>query len=323
MKAMVQERYGPPHAAELRDVAEPSAGDGEVLVEVRAAGVDPGIWHVMTGLPYLVRVAGFGLRAPKQPVIGRDVSGLVVAVGSRVDGIRPGDEVFGTCDGAFAEYAVTTPDRIVVKPPEISHIEAAGVPTSAGAALQGLCDRGQLRAGQRMLVIGAAGGVGSYAVQLATAFGARVTGVCSARKVDFVHGLGAEEVWDYTVKDFTRFDRRFDLVIDLAGRRSLTSLRRLLEPTGTLVIVGGEGGTRLLGGTSRRLRAILLSLLVRQNLRTLMAEDRHADLLTLRGLLAYGQMAPVVSRTFTLAEASDAIWYVHEGHATGKVVVTV
>jgi NADPH:quinone reductase-like Zn-dependent oxidoreductase len=323
VKAIVQERYGPPHAAKLDDVADPTIGDGEVLIEVRAAGVDPGIWHLMTGLPYLVRVAGFGLRAPKQPVIGRDVSGLAVAVGSDVDGIRPGDEVFGTCDGAFAEYAVTTPDRIVVKPPEISHVEAASVPTSAGAALQGLCDRGQLRAGQRLLVIGAAGGVGSFAVQLAVAFGARVTGVCSTRKLDFVRGLGADEVWDHTRHDFTRFERRFDLVLDLAGQRSLTSLRRLLEPSGTLVIIGGEGGTRLLGGSSRQLRAVLLSLAVRQELRVLRAEDRHEDLLTLRGLLSYSQLVPVVSRTFTFSEAPDAVGYVHEGHAVGKVAVTI
>ncbi len=175
MKAIVQERYGPPQAS-LCDVAEPVVGDGDVLLEVRAAGVDPGVWHLMTGLPYLVRAAGFGVLSPKQPIVGRDVSGRVVAVGSGVRDVQPGDDVFGTCDGAFAEYAVTTPDRIAPKPPEISHEEAAAVPTSAGAALQGLCDEGRLRAGQRTLIIGAAGGVGSFAVQIATAFGARRDG---------------------------------------------------------------------------------------------------------------------------------------------------
>jgi NADPH:quinone reductase-like Zn-dependent oxidoreductase len=323
MKAIVRERYGPPEDLEFREVADPSIGEGEVLVAVRAAGVDRGVWHVVTGLPYLVRVSGFGVRAPRRPVCGTDVSGRVEAVGAGVEDLRPGDEVFGTCDGAFAEYAIAAARRLVVKPPNVSHEQAAAVPTSAGAALQSLCDKGQLRAGQRVLVIGAAGGVGSFAVQLATIFGAEVSAVCSGDAAEFVRSLGAHDVIDHRTTDVTRTGRRYDLVIDLAGNRSLTALRRTLTPKGTLVIVGGELGTRLLGGTSRQVRALLLSPLVGQQLRSLLASERREDLLTLKTLLEYGQLVPRVDRTFALPDTTAAIAHLLAGGVRGKVVVKV
>jgi NADPH:quinone reductase-like Zn-dependent oxidoreductase len=324
MKAIVQDTYGSADVLQLREIETPAVGDDEVLLRVHAAGLDPGVWHLMTGRPYLVRAMGFGLRTPKVRVRGRDVAGRVEAVGRNVAGIRPGDDVFGTCDGSFAEYAGARPDRLAPKPANLSFEQAAAVPISGTTALQGLRDAGQLQPGQRVLIIGAAGGVGSFAVQIAKAFGAEVTGVCSTTKVELVRSLGADAVVDYLREDFADGRRRYDLILDTAGRRRLSELRRALAPRGTLVIVGGEGGGRFLGGFDRQiLRAPVLSLFVGQTLRPLVAKETTADLVALTELIEAGRLAPAMDRTFPLGEAPAAIRYLAEGHARGKVVITV
>jgi NADPH:quinone reductase-like Zn-dependent oxidoreductase len=323
VKAIVQDHYGSPDVLGLRDVGRPVAGAGEVLVRVRAAGVDPGVWHLTTGRPLLLRLTGLGLRAPKVRVRGMDVAGLVEAVGEGVTAFQPGDEVFGTCDGSFAEYASTGQERLALKPANLSFEQAAAIPVSAVTALRGLRDRGEVRPGQRVLVVGAGGGVGTFAVQLAKVFGAHVTGVCSTAKTDLVRSLGADEVVDRTREDFADGTRRYDLVVDTAGLRSLSHLRRALTPRGTLVIVGGEGPGRFFGGVDRVLRAVLLSPFVRQRLRGLVSSVRAEDLEFLRRVVEEGGMTPVVGRTYPLAEAAAAVRHVGEGHARGKVVLTV
>jgi NADPH:quinone reductase-like Zn-dependent oxidoreductase len=287
MKAIVQDRYGDVDVLDFRVIDQPVPKDDEVLVEVRAAGLHRGDWHIMTGLPYLIRVVvpTLGLRKPKVPVLGMDVAGTVEAVGQKVTRFQPGDEVFGWCDGAFAEYAVAPEDHLATKPPIVSFEQAAVVPTSGFAALQGLRDVGAVQPGQQVLVIGAAGGVGSFGVQLAKAFGAEVTGVASTSQVDLVRSLGADQVIDYTREDVTDGTRHWDLILDCAGRRTLSQLRRALTPKGTLVIVGGEGGGRWLGGFDRTLRAVALSRLVGQRLRMLSSKPGQADLQVLRELL--------------------------------------
>ncbi len=319
MKAIVQEKYGSADVLEFRDVDRPVAGDGEVLVRVRAAGVDPGVWHLTRGLPYPVRLVS-GLRTPKAKVPGLDVAGQVEAVGPRVTSLKIGDEVFGTCDGAFAEYAVGREDRFAAKPSNLAFEEAAAVPVSACTALQSLRDSGKVAKGQRVLVIGAGGGIGVYAVQLAKVFGAEVTGVCSTGKVELVRSLGADHVVDYTREDF---EGGFDLVLDTAGNRSLSRLRRALTPKGTLVIVGGEGGGKLLQGTDRQLRAMALSPFVGQRLCTLVSSQPVKDLVLLAGLIEAGEVRPVIDRTFPLSAAADAVRYLELGHTTGKSVLTV
>ena len=322
MKAIVRERYGSADLLELGDVDQPVIGDREVLVRVRAAGVDRGVWHVMTGTPYLARLA-FGLRAPRNPVIGMDVAGTVEAVGSAVTAVRVGDEVFGACGAAFAEYAAVKENACAAKPAGVTFEEAAALPTSAVTALQALRKQGRVQAGQRVLVIGAGGGVGSYAVQMAKAFGARVTGVCSTSKVDLVRALGADEVIDYTVADITDGGRTYDLILDIAGNRRIRHLRRALQPRGTLVIVGGEGGGKLTGGLDRQFRAVLLSLVIRQRLRFFVSLTRRADLETVRELVESGAVRPAVDRTYPLAEAPQAIRDLEHGSIRGKAVVTV
>jgi NADPH:quinone reductase-like Zn-dependent oxidoreductase len=324
MKAVVQDTYGSPEVLELREIDRPVVGDEDLLVRVRAAGVDPGVWHLMTGLPYLVRVMGYGLRTPKVGVRGRDVAGQVEAVGTNVTRFRPGEEVFGICDGSFAEYARARPDKLAPKPANLTFEQAASVPISALTALQALRDTGQIQPGQTVLIIGAAGGVGTFAVQLAKAFGAAVTGVCSTTKLDLVRSIGAEEVIDYTREDFADGARRWDLIVDTAGRRSLSQLRRGLAPRGRLVIVGGEGGGRWLGGFDRQiLRAPVLSLFVRQTLRPLTSKERREDLVVLKELIEAGKLTPVIDRTYPLREAPEAVRYLEGGHARGKVVITV
>jgi NADPH:quinone reductase-like Zn-dependent oxidoreductase len=293
-----------------------------VLVRVHAAGLDPGVWHLMTGRPYFVRL-GFGLRRPRTRVRGRDMAGRVEAVGGKVTRFRPGDEVFGVGEGSFARYACAREDKLAPKPARLSFEQAATVPISAITALQALRDKGKVRPGQRVLVIGAAGGVGSFAVQLAKAYGAEVTGVCSTTKVDLVRSLGADHVVDYTRRDVTDGGRRHDLVIDTAGNRPLSHLRRTLTPTGTLVLVGGEGGGRLFGRFDRLLRAVLLSPFLRQRLRVLVSMERRKDLETLRELIEAGTLTPVVDRTYPLGEVPEAIRYLEAGHARGKVAITV
>jgi NADPH:quinone reductase-like Zn-dependent oxidoreductase len=322
MKAIVREKYGSADVLELRDVDRPRVGPREVLVRVRAAGVDRGVWHVMTGLPYLGRLA-FGLRTPRHPVLGMDVSGVVETVGEEVTALRPGDEVFGTGNGAFAEYAAVREDRCAPKPTGLTFEQAAALPTSAVTALHAVRNQGRVRTGQRVLVIGAGGGVGSYAVQIAKAFGAHVTGVCSTAKVDLVRSLGADEVVDYTRADIGEGGQRYDLVLDIAGNRSLRWLRRVLAPRGTLVIVGGEGGDRLTGGLDRQFRAVLLSLVVRQRMRFFVAVARRPDLETIRELVESGAVRPALDRTYPLVEAAEAVRDLAGGRVRGKAVVTV
>ena len=323
MKAIVQDTYGPSDVLELREIDKPLAADDEVLVRVHAAGVDQGVWHLMAGMPYLVRIAGVGLRAPKNPVRGYDLAGRVEAVGENVTRFRPGDDVFGTCRGSFAEYACARTDRIARKPASLSFEQAAAVPISGYAALQAVRDRGKVQPGQRVLIIGAGGGVGTFAVQLAKVYGAEVTGVCSTAKTDLVRSIGADHVIDYTQEDFADGRTRYDVILDIAGNRALSHLRRALAPTGTLVIVGGEGGGKWLGGIDRQLRAQLLSLFVRQKLGTWISTEREEDLETLRELLEAGKLTPVLDRTFPLSEVPEAIRYLRECRPRGKVVVTV
>jgi NADPH:quinone reductase-like Zn-dependent oxidoreductase len=292
-------------------------------VRVRAAGVDPGVWHLMTGLPYLVRILGFGLGAPKSPVRGSDLAGHVEAVGPKVTRFRVGDEVFGTCDGSFAEYAATSEDALTVKPPGLSFEQAAAVPTSAITALQGLRDHGKVEASQHVLIIGAAGGVGHFAVQLAKSLGAEVTGVCSTTKADLVRSLGADHVIDYTREDFTEQDSRYDVILDTAGARPVSRLRRVLTPRGTLVITGAEGGNRVTGGIGRQIGAAMLSPFVQQALRMYIAQPNHQDLRLLTELVEAGKLRPIIDCAYPLAEAPDAIRYLALGHSRGKVVLTV
>ncbi|TDB97267.1 NAD(P)-dependent alcohol dehydrogenase [Micromonospora fluostatini] len=325
MKAIVQDTYGPADVLHLRDVDRPTIGDEEVLVRVRAAGVDPGVWIFMAGRPYLVRLAS-GLRRPRVAVRGRDLAGVVAEVGARVTRFQPGDEVYGTSPGgSYAEFAGTTPDRLARKPANLSFEQAAAVPVSGMTALRAVRDSGAVRPGHRVLVIGASGGVGSHAVQIAKAYGATVTGVCTPAKTGFVRSLGADDVLDYTRAEIDRDGAVYDVVIDTGGDRPLSLLRRALTPRGTLALVGG-GYTRggLLGGYGRQMfRAPLLSLVVGQRLRTVSAVERAEDLDELRDLIESGALTPAVDRSYPLAEAPDALRYFTRGHPAGKVVLTV
>jgi NADPH:quinone reductase-like Zn-dependent oxidoreductase len=326
MKAIVQDTYGSMDVLQLREIDRPVPTDNEVLVQVWAAGLHRGDWHVMTGLPYMIRIVvpSLGLRKPKVPVRGMDVAGVVEAVGANVTRFQPGDAVFGWCDGSFAEYASVPQGQLAAKPATLSFEQAAVVPISGFAALQGLRDVGEIQAGQRVLVIGAAGGVGSFAVQLAKAFGAQVTGVASTSQLELVRSIGADEVIDYTRQDVTDGTRHFDLILDCAGRRTLAQLRRALTSNGTLVIVGGEGGGRWMGGFLRNLRAPVLSRFVGQRLRMLASKERPEDLQTLQELLEAGKVTPVIDRTFPLREVPEAFRQLVEGRGRGgKLVITI
>lgn len=323
MKAIVQDRYGSADVLEFRDIEHPVARENDVLVRVHAAGCGPDVWHVMTGMPYFARLM-VGFRRPTVRIRGSDVAGTVEAVGSSVEGFQPGDEVMGIAEGSFAEVAVGRPDKLVPKPARLSWEQAAAVPISGLTALQAIRDVGEVRPGQGVLVIGAAGGVGTLAVQIAKAFGAVVTGVCSTSKVDLVRSIGADQVIDYTREDFADGSRRWDVIVDTAGRRPLSRLRRALTREGTLVIVGGDGGGRWTGGFFRGiLRAPLLSLFVGQKLGGLTSKEKLEDLQTLSDLIEAGKVTPVIDRTYPLIDAPDAIRYLEEGHPGGKVVVTV
>ncbi|MDH5314161.1 MAG: NAD(P)-dependent alcohol dehydrogenase [Actinomycetota bacterium] len=322
MKAITQDRYGSTDVLEFRDVAEPVVGEKDVLVQVKGAGVDIGAWHVMAGKPYLIRVIGFGLRGPKVPGPGREIAGVVESIGTGVTRFKPGDEVFGTADGAFAEYASAPEEQLALKPKNLTFEQAAVVPISGGTALQAL-RKGNVQAGQKVLIVGASGGVGSFAVQLAKAFGAEVTGVSSTAKMDLVRSLGADDVIDYTREDFADGTRHWDLIIDAGGRRALSHLRRALTRKGTLVVVGGEGGGAWLGGFDRNLRAGLVSMFVPQRLTMLASKERGEDFDVLRELIEAGDVTPALDRTFPLIEAPDAISYVADGRARGKVAITV
>jgi NADPH:quinone reductase-like Zn-dependent oxidoreductase len=324
MRAIAQDEYGSADVLQLRDVAQPSAGQDEVLVQVRAAGVDPGVWICLTGRPYAARAA-FGLARPKVAVRGRALAGVVAAVGAGVTRFSPGDEVYGTSTGGtFAEYAVASWTRLAPKPASLSFEQAAAVPISGVTALESVRDGGRVRAGQKVMIIGAAGGIGSFAVQIARAYGASVTGVCGPGKADLVRSLGAEDVIDYTRDEVDRDGPRYDVIIDVAGCRPLSLLRRALTPRGTLVLTGGghdAGG--LLGGYTRQLRAPLAAMFSRQSLRGLASRERAQDLDELANLIESGKVTPVVGRTYPLADAPDAIRYLAEGHAFGKTVITI
>jgi NADPH:quinone reductase-like Zn-dependent oxidoreductase len=323
MKAIVQDRYGSADVLEFRDIEEPVVGENDVLVRVRAAGCGPDVWHLMTGMPYMARLA-IGFRRPKVGVRGWDVAGTVEAVGAKVTDLRPGDGVMGTAEGSFAELVIARPDKLVPKPANLTFEQAAAVPISGTTALRAVRDEGKVQPGQRVLVIGAAGGVGSFAVQIAKGLGAEVTGVCSTPKVDLVRSIGADEVIDYTHEGFTNGSRRWDLIVDNAGRRPLSQLRRALTPKGTLVIVGGDGGGPWTGGFFRgMLRAPVVSLFVGQRLRGLASKIKREDLIALTEMIDAGTLTPVIDRTYPLIEAPDAIRYLEEGHARGKIVITV
>src|SRR5215208_354108 len=323
MKAIVRDTYGSPVVLELRDIDKPRIGDEEVLVHVHAAGVGRDVWHIITGLPYPIRLAGYGLRAPKNPVIGSDVAGVVEAVGKNVTRFQPGDEVFGIGKGSYAEYVCAREDKLAHKPANLTFEQAAVVAISGLTALQGLRDHGRVEPEQEVLVIGASGGVGTFAVQIAKAFGAHVTGVCSTTKVNLVRSIGADNVIDYTRDDFAEGEQRYDLILDIGGNSSLARLRRALAPRGTLIIVGGETDGRWLGGTDRQLRALMLSPFVGQKLGTFVSSENHEDLLVLKELIEVGKVTPVIDRTYPLSEVPEAIRYLEEGHARGKVVITV
>ena len=325
MRAIVQDRYGDLDVLELRDIDRPVPKANEVLVRVHAAGLDRGVWHVMTGLPYLIRLVGFGVRRPRVRVRGMDLAGRVEAVGNKVTRFRPGDAVFGWTDtGSYAEYTCAPEDHLAPMPANLSFEQAAAVPISGFAALQAVRDEGEVQPGQKVLVIGASGGVGSFAVQLAKAFGAEVTGVAGTAQLELVGSIGADDVIDYTGQDVTDGRRHWDVILDTAGHRSLGRLRRALTRRGTLVIVGSEGRGRWLGGFDRQLRALLLSRLVSQRLRMLSSKPRPADLRTLRELLEAGKVTPVIDRTYPLGEVPEAIRQMVQGRGGGgKVVITV
>ncbi len=329
MKAIVQDEYGPPDdVLEFRDIPKPAVADDEVLVRVRATAVAGDDWHLMRGLPYLARLA-MGLRKPKHRVPGRDVAGQIETVGTKAAQFRAGDEVFGWCDGAFAEYASAPEDNLVLKPANLTFEQAAVVPISGFTALQAVRDKGRIRPRHKVLVLGASGGVGTFAVQIAKSFGADVTGVCSTPNVDMVRSIGADQVIDYTQEDFTKSGQRYDLIVDFVGNRSLSDLRGALTPKGTLVMVGSSGSGSLTGmdrwfkGTDRFLRGLVMSPFVSQRLRPLIHSDRREDLLALRELLEAGELTPVISARYPLSEVAEAIRHFEEGHARGKVAITV
>ncbi|WP_241031350.1 NAD(P)-dependent alcohol dehydrogenase [Rhodococcus koreensis] len=323
MKAVVRDVYGPPEILELRDVAIPVPAAEQVLVRVHAAGVDRGVAHLVTGLPYPLRLAGYGLRRPKVAVPGMDLAGRVEAVGPGVTGFRPGDDVFGIGTGTFAEYACAPAAKLAHKPADLTFEQAAAIAISGLTALQAVRDHGRVAAGQSVLILGASGGVGTFAVQIAKAYGAEVTGVCSTAKVDLVRSTGTDHVVDYATDDVTRLGRRYDVVLDIGGNTSLSRLRRVLTPRGRLVIVGGETDGRWLGGTDRQLRALALSPFSSRTLCAFVSKEDGTDLRVLRDLVESGDVTPVVERTYPLGEATTALRRLVDGQVRGKVVLAV
>jgi NADPH:quinone reductase-like Zn-dependent oxidoreductase len=333
VKAIVYRRYGSPDVLELAEIDKPVISDGEVLVRVRAAAVNPADWHVMRGLPYIARMI-FGLRKPRPAVLASDIAGQVEAVGQNAAQFSPGDEVFGRTrtshrpdrpaavdTGGCAEYACVSEDLLALKPARLTFEQAAAVPLAALTALQALRDAGQVRPGQKVLIIGAAGGVGTFAVQIAKSFGAEVTGVCSTRNVDMVRSIGADRVIDYTREDFPQGGHRYDLILDAADR-SLSDCRRALTPAGTLVIIGGSAG-RWINGLGRAYQARMLSPFVRQRLPSFLTKWSSQDLHVLKDLIESGKVMPVIDRTYPLDGAREAMRYLEAGHARGKIVITV
>ena len=325
MKAIVQDRYGSADVLQVRDLDQPKAGESEVLVRVHAAGLDRGVWHLMTGLPYFLRVIlpDLGLRAPKNPVRGSDMAGVVAAVGKDVTGFQPGDEVFGIGMGSYAEYTSVPVGKLAAKPANATFEQAAVVPISGLTALQAVRDSGTVQPGQNVLIIGASGGVGTFAVQIAKSFGAHVTGVCSTSKVDLVRSLGADEMIDYTRADFAEKEHYYDVILDTGGHSSLSHLRRALTPKGTLVIVGAETNGKWFGGFDRSIRAMLWSRFLGQKLVAFVNSENAEDLVAINKLIEDGHVTPTVDRTFSLDEAPKAMRYLEDGHARGKVAISV
>jgi NADPH:quinone reductase-like Zn-dependent oxidoreductase len=323
MKAIMYHCYGSPDVLKLEDVEMPTPADNEVLVKVHAASVNPLDWHYMRGSPYIMRMES-GIGAPKDTRLGVDYSGTVVSVGQSVTRFQIGDEVFGGRNGAFAEYLTAREDRAIIrKPPNISFEQAASVPIAALTALQGLRDKGQLQAGQKVLINGASGGVGTFAVQIAKSMGAEVTGVCSTRNADMVRSLGADHVIDYTQENFTEGATQYDLILDMVGNHSLLALRDVLKPDGRLVIIGGSSEGNFLGAMTRPINALLLSPFVSQSMGMMIAELNPEDLAVMSELMQSGKVTPVIDRSYSLSEVPDAIRYVEEGHARGKVIVSL
>jgi NADPH:quinone reductase-like Zn-dependent oxidoreductase len=323
MKAIAYSEYGSPDVLELREIDKPVASDGEVLIRVQASSVNPVDWHTMTGTPYIVRLQA-GLLKPKRQVLGSDFAGTVEAVGNGVTRFRPGDEVFGARSGAFAEYVCVPADRAVVpKPANLTFEQAAAVPVAAVSALQGLRDKGQIQPGHKVLINGASGGVGTFAVQIAKSFGAEVTGVCSTRNVDLVRSIGADHVIDYAQEDFTRSGQRYDLILDVAGNRSWSEYKRALAAKATLVVVGGPKANRWIGPLSHVVKLRLASLGGRRKVAPFLAKIDKEALAALQELLEAGTVTPVVDRRYSLSEVPAALEYLGAGHAQGKVVVTV
>ncbi|QXJ22310.1 NAD(P)-dependent alcohol dehydrogenase [Actinomadura graeca] len=330
MKAIVQERFGPPDVLRPADVDRPRPGTGEVVVRVHAAAVNPYEWHLLRGDPYVARLmmGGMGLTRPKNPVAGLDAAGCVEEVGPGVGGVRPGDEVFGFCPGAFAEFARAKAELVVPRPEGLSFAEAAALPIAGTTALRAVRDVGAVTSGQRVLVNGAAGGVGTYAVQIAAALGAEVTGVCGTRNLDLVRSIGAAHAVDHTETDFTadecvRAAGRYDVILDNVGNHPLGRLRRALTPAGTLLLNAGGSPGAVFGAVGRMARGAMLDRFVRQRIRVVPTAWRRQDLLDLADLAASGRLTTVLDRGFPLAEAADAVRYIERGHARGKVVLSV
>ena len=322
MKAVVYHNYGSPDALKFEEIEKPLAGDNEVLIKVRAASVNPLDWHFMRGTPYLVRIMT-GPRRPKSPRLGVDVAGQVEAVGRNVTQFKAGDEVFGTCRGAFAESVCTSESALATKPEKLTFEQAASVPIAAFTALQGLRDKGRIQPGHKVLINGAAGGVGTFAVQIAKSFGAKVTAICSTRNADMVQSIGADHVIDYTQQDFTESGLHYDLILDCVGNHSLLACRSALTPNGIHVAVGGPSNPWMIGPLVSALMGLLLSRFVGQKFVTFMARSNQADLNVLRELMETGKVKPVIDRTYSLSEVPEAIRYLEGGHARGKVVITV
>jgi NADPH:quinone reductase-like Zn-dependent oxidoreductase len=325
MKAVVYTNYGSPDVLEIRDIKKPVPNDDQVLIKVRAASINPLDWHFIEGTPYIMRM-GVGLRKPKDPRLGVDMAGQVEAVGKNVTQFKPGDEVFGARTGAFAEYVCARADRaVVLKPANVTFEQAASVPIAAVTALQGLRDKGHVQSGQKVLINGASGGVGTFAVQIAKSFGAEVTGVCSTRNLDMVRSLGADHVIDYTKEDFTKGDKRYDLILDNVGTQPLSGFRRALQPKGICVMIGGGGPNDggLIGPLARPVKALLLSPFISQKMGMFMAELNKEDLTILGDLMQSGKVTPVIDRTYPLSQIAEAIRYLEQGHARGKVIITV
>jgi NADPH:quinone reductase-like Zn-dependent oxidoreductase len=323
MKAIVQERFGPPDVLRFADTDRPEPGADDVLIRVHAASINPADWHILRGDPYVARLMGIGLTKPKARVAGSDAAGVVEAVGANVHGVRPGDEVFGFFRGAFAEYACGAATKVVPKPASLTFEQAAALPIAATTALRGIRDVAGVTAGQRVLVNGAGGGVGSFAVQIAAALGAEVTGVCSTGNIELVRSLGAAHVIDYTAEDFTDGPTRYDVILDNVSSLPLNGLRRVLTPKGTLVVNGGGSPGHVFGPIAVLLKAIVVNMFVSQRLRPLPSKENRQELLDVTALIEDGKLTPVVDRTYPLAEVAEGMRHVEQGHARGKSVVTV